>query len=308
MLTLPTDVMIRILKCMDAPTKAKIAQTSSSWRAVIYRNSEWAFWVPRIEPVHRAAPTEVYCGKFGIPKGSHHCGEPTKLCFMYWASQKLKYHIMHDIPREILAIDNPKKCIDTLYKYWKHIKKPCLQVSHHKWSHVCTLSRFVPQTKESLEYLIHRTTEQHHSTTNPYRFWLMSYVNEFPPISYNVSKPENTADTMMNIYVRQFNDHNEKLRELSQRQEAFIVGWHSSIANLARVGHIEFQTNELLYKRGLPDACAFSVCHTVGSSTSSAVSTIVHSTGSAPCAASASLVFEKGFEPKKPLCAESGEG
>jgi len=264
MVSLPTDVMSRIVKFMDHKSKAKMAQTSRTWRAVIYRSSQWAFWMPRVSNIYRVHHarqiSDVYYSKFAIPKRAHHVGEPSRLCFIYWAAQKLMHEITFDIPPEILAIEEAAKCIDMLYLFWLHIRSPCLQIHHHKWSHVCKLRYNIPNTKKDIDYLIARTSEQQESaTTNPYRFWLQSYINAFPPISYYTPTSDTSDDIIKILQNREYNNLHKKLRELSYRQEQYILPLTSSLQHLAKLSIHEFDTNELLYKRGLPDACAFSV-------------------------------------------------
>ena len=246
MVSLNFDIMGFVLEYMDNQSLARISQTSTAWRSVVYRTSVWQTWKPK------ARTAEYFYTNLSIPKDSHHNGEPTRLCFFSWATYILRHNILYDIPRGILAINNPVKFVDALYEFWSTQGQPCIHTNHHKWSHVFkNRSQIRALEMSEIERIGYRTTEFPTShDTNPYRFWLMSYINSILPIHIGaIPSPTDTTDILAVIYYNTKKVEYERFVEIGKRQEEHIEKFTHSIRMLAPLPTVEFTRNQRAFQK-----------------------------------------------------------
>ena len=246
MVTLHADIIENIIAYMDHSTLATMAQTCKAWRPIVYRTSVWQTWKPKPQAV------EYFYTDMSIPKHSHHNGEPTRLCFFSWATHILKYDILTNIPRAIFAIEDPVKFVDSLYAFWVAHRRPCIHTHHYKWSHVFK-GRSALKTLEAseIERIGYRTTEfpTSSSDSNPYRFWLTSYINSVLPI--RVSAPPsltNSTDILATLYYKIKKIEHDRFAEIGKRQEYYILKFLHSIRALAPLSNVEFTHNEKTFQ------------------------------------------------------------
>ena len=232
---------------MDHSTLATMAQTCKAWRPIVYRTSVWQTWKPKPQAV------EYFYTDMSIPKHSHHNGEPTRLCFFSWATHILKYDILTNIPRAIFAIEDPVKFVDSLYAFWVAHRRPCIHTHHYKWSHVFK-GRSALKTLEAseIERIGYRTTEfpTSSSDSNPYRFWLTSYINSVLPIRVSAPPPtpSNSTDILVALYYKIKKTEHDRFAEIGKRQEHYIMKFLLSIRALAPLSNVEFSHNEKMFQ------------------------------------------------------------
>ncbi len=243
--SLNADVMGIVLDCLDTTSLAKLAQTSRAWRSVVYRTNVWQTWKPKPRAI------EYFYSDASIPNDAHHNGEPTRLCFLSWAAHKVRDNIFYDVPRSITSIEKADAFVDALYVFWASHGKPCVHTNHHKWSHVFKGSAQLKHlAKSEVERIGYRTTEfPTSSTTNPYRFWLMEYINSVPPIRIGALPPVRHEDTLVTLYNTIKRSEYEKMAEIGRRQEACIAKIEQSIRALNSHSAREFTENERLFRK-----------------------------------------------------------
>jgi hypothetical protein len=246
MVSLHADILGMIVTYMDHPSLATMAQTCKAWRHIVYRTSLWQTWRPKPRAI------EYFYTDMSIPKHSHHCGEPTRLCFFSWATHILKHDILSNVPRTILTIEDSVKFVDTLYLFWAANRRPCIHTNHYKWSHVFK-GRAVLKTLEpsEIERIGYRTTEfpTSSSDSNPYRFWLTSYINSVLPIRTGVPPmPTDSTDILAMLYYKLKKIEHERFAEIGRRQEYYILKFLHSIRALAPLSNVEFTHNEKAFQ------------------------------------------------------------
>ena len=235
------------MEYMDNPTLATMAQTCKAWRPIVYRTSVWQTWKPKPRAV------EYFYSDMSIPKHSHHNGEPTRLCFFSWASYILKHNILTNIPRAILALEDPAAFVDALYAFWTVHRRPCIHTHHYKWSHVFKgRSELKTLDASEIERIGYRTTEfpTSSSDSNPYRFWLTSYINSVIPIRIGAPPlPSNSTDILATLYYKIKKTEHDRFAEIGKRQEYYIVKCLQSIHALAPLSNVEFSHNEKAFQK-----------------------------------------------------------
>ena len=243
--SLNADVMGIVVDCLDNTSLAKLAQTSRTWRSVVYRTSVWQTWKPKPRAI------EYFYSDVAIPSDAHHNGEPTRLCFLSWAAHKVRHNVFYDVPRSVLSIEKAGPFVDALYVFWSTHGKPCVHTNHHKWSHVFKGSAQLKHlAKSEVERIGYRTTEfPTSSITNPYRFWLMEYINSVPPIRIGALPSIEHTDTLVTLYNMMKRSEYEKLAEIGRRQEACIAKIEHSIQALNSHSAREFTANETLFRK-----------------------------------------------------------
>ena len=248
MVSLHADIVGMIATYMDHPSLATIAQTCKSWRHIVYRTSLWQTWKPKPQAI------EYFYTDMSIPKYSHHCGEPTRLCFFSWATYILKHDILSNIPRSLLSIEDPVKFVDTLYRFWAANRRPCIHTHHYKWAHVFKGRAELKLLKPlEIERIGHRITEfpTSSSDSNPYRFWLTAYINSVLPIRIGVPpspSPKDTTDILAMLYYKLKKIEHDRFAEIGRRQEYYILKFLQSIRALAPLSNVEFTQNEKAFQ------------------------------------------------------------
>jgi len=281
MITLPATAMRHIADFLDPAGRAKMAQTSRAWRTIAYRPSAWEkhLWTPM------AMGPDVWLDT--IPSNARHIGEPTKLCFVYWAHQVLARKVA--LPRQINYHTDAKQQLIALYNYWSTNGRPCIHKNHHQWADVFRGRAWLPDLSEADTHrLIQRVMRVYDtkSPANPYAKWIAMQVKT--PLSF----PHREIDLSVDVRSSVLKSIMEKIHQketaleavLTERWTAMITALNAAGTALARVSMTAFEHNERDCKKDdVWDAAAFHC----GSSDDGPVVVSDQSTGAIPAASSA---------------------
>lgn len=184
----PADILPLFLSFLDPPSLARMAQTSRTWKTLIYRTSVWKPFLWKPNPYH--------AGLFQVRKDSQHVGEPHALCFLTWVRQ----HFERDAFAHALALpllekgETIERYVRRLYRSWCSEKKPCATVHHHVWSSVfssTSLPTLSPVEQLEIEKQVCVEWAPNHQTyhENPYAAWLASQILLFEKNWGSVYRP-----------------------------------------------------------------------------------------------------------------------
>ena len=263
MTSLHSDIMCLLLPYFDAMSLAKLSQVSKAWKQIVYRPS---IWQPLVWKVKEKYKKDFY-SQLDIPSNARHIGEPTQLCFHSWYESRL-FNIRCDFPREFNTIQEPAKRYSYAQKIWRMKRKPCVHIDHHIWTDVFRGRLFLnDMTDSEIERIRFRVMENPRTDTNAYRVWIDSQLESFhrsvPNYEMNPRLLESQSDDPLErLRVKTYEQHLTSLRHLHTVRKSIIEPYNLSRQVLAKIGVVEFNNNENLYKKNMKpllDAVAFEI-------------------------------------------------
>lgn len=245
---LPNVLIKKIVDCLDPKGLAIVAQVSKELRTLVYRPSVWneLYWVPLRQ--------EFFYATGHLPSNARHIGEPTELCFLAWASYKLKpdnEHYMENLPREIIHMSNTKQFMTVLKDYWNANHRPCIHTRHHLWRDVLKhRSHLNDLTHDEVSRIYYRLVSNPtpHDSTNQYRYWLETQLRllgsyEIMPI-LPVEQQDKDNDILQILTSKHASQKRARRIAYLKVREHIKQKYYDSYTSLARIGCREFATNE----------------------------------------------------------------
>ena len=246
---LPSDVMPLLFQFLDPMSLAIMAQTCRAWKDIVYRTSVWDKYI--------WSPKPHYASLFGRREGARHIGEPHPLCFLAWAYHLLVGSGKHELPLSINTFEDPAQILRRTYRLWCKNRKPCLHVTHHRWTDVCLLSPTLSKLSESdLEVLRQQLCEgwkEKRLLRCPYASWLDKQLYDHanatavPLDLFIVDAGGSTPlEQMKSLMVRRTTDLG---REISKQQRTVTRGMTESAKALCVHSAREFDDGDTLERR-----------------------------------------------------------
>ena len=259
MLFLPADLIPTLMSFMDADMLARMAQTCTTWKLLVYRTSVWKdlTWRPRLPQFFAQ---HIVCSANDI----RHVGEPNKICFLAWITQLLhhpeQYPVLHP---GVEHAKKPEDFVTLAQKYWRMLKKPCTITHHHKWSDVCTfrtqLHAVSPGERYKVKVLL--VNQMDVSGDNGYAKWIDHRLQDLAAISTVGAPIEFTRSAILAPLLSAYGtQRNDRLAELELIKEDLVVHCEKSRKALRHYSPRTFQLMDTIVKTDcLPyyDAAAF---------------------------------------------------
>ena len=300
-ISLPPPIMEHILTFMNHAALASMARVNRSWKTIVYRPCHWTRWSIKGTP-------DLFHTMQTLPSDTPHIGEPDKTCFHRWMHIRMTSQPAH-IDQEI----DPKRYMQLCYEHWVHIGKPCCQLHHHPWKETLLhRSAFIALNYPMQQRIYYRIVENISTDTyNLYALWLRDRLYLNRDIAEDVRVDINAGrdlDPLVALLEQGSGIYNaRKCEHIIMRNTT-----NRSILNCAiliqRYSIHDFASNEKIYNKCYNKIWDRAGFQTVGSSDTADAAATVHRIGVDPAERSASLVLENGFDPKKPVCALSGDG
>lgn len=302
-MSLPAAIMRRIFACLDPKGLAKMAQVSTVWKTLVYRQSVWRqmYWVQKY---YGYGSLFLRC----VPYNAKHIGEQSQLCFHGWMVTHAINNCPNSIPKNIMYSYDSNNFVSQLKSYWISIGRPCVFCTHHKWSDMILCREYLSTLSHNdLEYFYFSVVDRSCHTTSTYDQFLLYEISISCPV---YTAPALECPTMHNTKRSIVSEQNARaISEIHNRHAIVkngIIKLRNSLSHSEKrikyLGQRLFEANdELVDKSG--DKCWDAATFHSGSPTAASLTEsveIVQTMGLAPTEVKNVLVFENGLEPKKP--------
>ena len=258
---LPVPAMDVVFSYLDPVSMGKMAQVSTTWRDLVYRNEPWL----RFEFVIRPEASALFVDSNEIPCDAHHIGEPTKYCFLGWAQQTRT----PGLPAALVQTADPKKYVERLYRYWIHLKKPCVHVTHHHAPYITNCAEIWKglAERDKKRVTLRLATVLNYKDTNAYDAWLLAQRSHLSPSRIMTPNPAELTESQKQdpFLVVKYKTQKmicEREQLLKDKCTALIEKLDSSRRAVSRRGKLYFEANERRFSanaESLWDASSFSL-------------------------------------------------
>ena len=252
-LILPACAMELIFECLDPCDLARMAQTSTVWKRIVYRKSVW-------QKKNYKFRKDSGLLQEKVPTYARHIGTPTRFCYLNWLCRKCMKYSAHDpLPLPLQQISDPEKFMEATYTYWKRHGSPCFVKTHHELQDLLLIPLPVSLSRVDKQRILCRLLESDSGSTNAYCHYL-NYQRDRLGVSIGMPSREGITDSTDPL--NRFREATHKIlcarrTAINEEMRRQMERHHASLTALARHGFSEFETNDTWFARkGLAVWCA----------------------------------------------------
>jgi hypothetical protein len=241
---LPPLVMEKVLSYFDTADCARMAQTSETWRRIVYRKSMWE----KSCISYKSFPDLVLEVP---PRGARHIGMTSKLCFMHWL-MKVYHYRMDTLPLSLERRTDPSDFLAAFFRLWNRCGCPCIIKDHHQLTDLLRLPFPSSISKSEQKRILYRLISYNTSPIkNAYSHWVelqRNYLNPILVIPHVVSDDESSSDPLHRYRYAVLSVQRARLEKINWMLRITYDKYDACSNALMRRGNAEFETNDSWYR------------------------------------------------------------